>query len=233
MLELRAAIGLTARFFAARFFAALLFAAPLFGVPAAAAPPEADSGMMQHKDGILDSATSPLEDLNLRRIAIPAVLQRAVKSPYDLQGLDRCEQIAAEVGRLDAALGRDLDEPPPPDTRTRVQKVAGAAHDAAAVGAKSEVDHFIPFRGWIRMLSGAARHDKKVQDAIQAGHVRRGYLKGVGMRKNCAPPAAPSWFKPAPAPYPEPHPVHRSFAEVLARIWAGLVAWFQSWWPFR
>jgi hypothetical protein len=219
MLKLRAAVGLMA----------LLFAAQLFVGCAAAASPEADSGLMEHKDGILDSATSPLEDLNLRRITIPAVLQRAVKNPYDLQGLDRCEQIAAEVGRLDEALGRDLDEAPPPDRRSRVQKAASAAHDAAAVGVKSEVDHYIPFRGWIRMLSGAARHDKKVQAAIRAGDVRRGYLKGVGMRRNCAPPAAPSWFKPAPAP----QPVHRTLADVLAGIWAGLVAWFRSWWPFR
>ena len=209
--------------------AAVCLTALLLAGCAAAAAPEADSGMMEHKNGIIDSATSPLEDLNLRRIAIPAVLMRAVRNPYDLEGMDRCEQIAAEVGRLDEALGRDLDEAPPPDNRTRVQKVAGAAHDAAAEGAKSEVDHFIPFRGWIRALSGAARHDRKIQAAIRAGNVRRGYLKGVGMRKNCAPPAAPSWFRPAP----EPHPVHRSFAEVLAGVWAGVVAWFWSWWPFH
>jgi hypothetical protein len=218
MLKLRAAVGLTA----------LLLAGG-----AAAASPEADSGMMEHKDGIVDSATSPLEDLNLRRVAIPAVLQRAVKNPYDLQGLDRCEQIAAEVGRLDEALGRDLDEASPPDRRTQVQKTASAAHDAAAEGVKSEVDHYIPFRGWIRMLSGAARHDKKVQEAIRAGNVRRGYLKGVGMRRNCAPPAAPSWFKPALERPQAPQPVHRAFADVLAGVWAGLVAWFRSWWPFH
>ena len=212
---------------------AVCLSALLLAGAAAAASPEADSGMMEHKNGIVDSATSPLEDLNLRRIAIPAVLSRAVKNPYDLDGLDRCEAIAAEVGRLDEALGRDLDEPPPPDNRTRVQKVAQGAHDAAALGAKSEVDHFIPFRGWIRALSGAARHDKKVQEAIRAGGVRRGYLKGVGMRKNCAPPAAPSWFKPAPEPHPGAQPVRPSFAETLAGVWASFVAWFQSWWPFH
>jgi hypothetical protein len=209
----------------------LLFAAQLFVSSAAAASPKADSGTMARKNGIIDSATSPLEDLNLRRIAIPDVLKRAVQNPYDLDGLDRCEQIAAEVGRLDEALGRDLDEPPPPDRRTRVQKVAAAAHDAAAEGARSEVDHFIPFRGWIRTLSGAARHDRKVQEAIRAGNVRRGYLKGVGMRKNCAPPAAPSWFRPTAAP--EPQPVNRASAGGLTGIWAGIVAWFWSWWPFH
>lgn len=212
--------------------AAVCLSALLFAGCAVAAAPEADSGMMQHKDGILDAATSPLEDLNLRRIAIPDVLNRAVKNPYDLQGMDGCEQIAAEVGRLDEALGRDLDEAPPPDQRTRVQKVADGAHDAAAMGARTEVDHFIPFRGAIRWLSGAARHDRKVEAAIRAGNVRRGYLKGVGMRRNCAPPAAPSWFRPAPEPRPQPGR-RQSFADALAGFWTGLVAWFWSWWPFR
>lgn len=195
--------------------------------PALAADP--DRGVVEHKDGIVDSATSPLEDLNLRRIEIPGVLTRAVKNPYDMDGLDRCEQIAGEVGRLDEALGRDMDEQPPPDKRTKLQKAGDAAHDAAADGAKAGVDHFIPFRGWIRKLTGAERHDKKVQQAIKAGSIRRGYLKGVGMHKNCAPPAAPSWFKPAP------EAVHhdQSFGEVLAGIWASIVGWFKSWWPFK
>jgi hypothetical protein len=197
---------------------------------AATDDPEQDRGAVQHKNGIVDSATSPLEDLNLRRIEIPAVLKRAVKNPYDLQGIDRCEQIAAEIGRLDAALGPDMDEPPPPDNRSKVQKAGSSAHDLAAEGAKAGVDHFIPFRGWIRFLTGAERHEKKVQEAISAGKQRRGYLKGLGMQKNCAPPAAPSWFKPAPAPA-EPH--HKSFGEVLAGVWAAIVAWFKSWWPFK
>jgi hypothetical protein len=197
---------------------------------AAASDPEQDRGVVQHKNGIVDSATSPLEDLNLRRIEIPAVLKRAVANPYDLDGIDHCEQIAAEVGRLDEALGPDMDEAPPPDNRTKLQKAGSVAHDAAAQGAKAGVDHFIPFRGWIRFLSGAERHDKKVQEAITAGKMRRAYLKGLGMHKNCAPPAAPSWFKPAPI-QAEPH--HKSFGEVLAGIWDGIVAWFKSWWPFK
>ena len=54
----------------------------------------------------------------------------------------------------------------------------------------------IPFRGLVRQVTGAQRHQKDMDRAIQAGKVRRAYLKGVGMNKNCAPPAAPSWFVP-------------------------------------
>lgn len=197
-----------------------------------AADPGSDRGVVNHKDGFYDAATSPLEDLNLKHIDVPAVLERAQANPYDMDGMDHCEQIAAEVGRLDEALGPDLDEAPPPDTRTRAQKVGSAAHDAAVGGARAEIDHFIPFRGWIRQLTGAERHAKAVQKAVRAGSIRRGYLKGVGMRKNCAPPAAPSWFKPRletehAAARPSP-----SFADLWGAFWAKVVAWFRSWWPF-
>jgi len=45
----------------------------------------------------------------------------------------------------------------------------------------------IPFRGWIRKLTGAERYSKRVAAAITAGAVRRAFLKGVRVMKNCAP----------------------------------------------
>ena len=82
------------------------------------------------------------------------------------------------------------------------------------------------------MATGASRHDKAVQAAVQAGGVRRGYLKGVGMRMNCAPPAAPSWFVPAPPPRP-PAPVAAPGPMAwLAAFWDGVVSWWRGWWPF-
>ena len=180
----------------------------------------ADRGEMQAKDSLRDAALAPLEDLNLKQKGIPDVLARARADPYDVKGLGRCEPIAAEIGRLDAALGPDLDEAPAPDTRTRAQKVGGAIKDAGISEVRSETSNLLPFRGWVRKLTGAARHDKKVQAAIRAGEIRRGYLKGVGMRMNCAPPAAPSWFVPERPKGTD------------ASLWARIVAWFWSWWPF-
>jgi hypothetical protein len=189
----------------------------------------ADQGTMEHKRGFGDAITQPLDDFNVRRVEIPAVLARAAANPYDLKGLDHCETIAAEVGRLDEALGRDLDEAPPPDKRGKVQKVASAAHELAVDEAGSQVNHFIPLRDWIRKLSGAERHAKRVQSAIRAGMARRAYLKGLGMERNCAPPAAPSWFKPHPA---AAAPAGHGFLGWWAGLWAGLLAWIHSWWPF-
>ena len=190
-----------------------------------------DAGTLQQKDTMRDAVAAPLEDLNLKQTAIPAVLQRAVESPYDLTGLTRCEGIAAEIGRLDAALGPDLDEAPPPDTRSRGKKVADAAWGAGVGEVRDTTRHALPFRGWIRKLTGAARHDRAVQAAVRAGGVRRGYLKGVGMRMNCAPPAAPSWFVPAPPKPPAPPPPPSLQARV-ADFWQGLTAWWRGWWPF-
>lgn len=193
-----------------------------------AAAQAADRGEMQAKDTFRDAALAPLEDLNLKQQGIPDVLSRARSDPYDLAGLSRCEPIAAEIGRLDAALGPDLDEAPAPDTRTRAQKVGGAIKDAGISEVRSESSGLLPFRGWVRKLTGAARHDKKVQAAIRAGEIRRGYLKGVGMRMNCAPPAAPSWF----VPEPPKGPVETAIGFSFDGLWARIVTWFWSWWPF-
>jgi len=144
-----------------------------------------------------DAFTSPLEDLNLKRKYIPDILEKAIKKPYDLTGLDRCEDIAREVSQLDALLGADFDEPPPPkDTSTITQKGGRMANNAAVGAVRGAARSIIPFRGLVRQMTGAEAHEKELDTAIQAGKVRRAYLKGVGMNKNCAPPAAPSWFVP-------------------------------------
>jgi hypothetical protein len=190
----------------------------------------ADPGTMQQRDTLRDAVAAPLEDLNLKQKGIPPVLTRAVANPYDVEGLTRCEPIAAEIGRLDAALGPDLDEAPPPDNRSKGKKVADGAWKAGVAEVRDQTTHVLPFRGWIRKLTGAARHDKAVQAAIRAGGVRRGYLKGLGMQKNCAPPAAPSWFVPAPPPEPA-GPAAKAAESALANIftlWANFLAWIRE-----
>ncbi|MES2033490.1 MAG: hypothetical protein V4466_04885 [Pseudomonadota bacterium] len=201
----------------------LLLAGPVLAREGDKAEPRYDRGSTQTRPNLRDAVTAPLDDLNLKHTEIPDVLKRAVAGPYEMDGMTRCEAIAAEVGRLDAALGRDLDEPPPPDRRTRIQKVGQMAGDAAVGAVEDETRSVLPFRGWVRKLSGAERRDKRVAAAINAGKIRRGYLKGAGMQMNCAPPAAPSWFVPV-----EEAKSASGLLASLAGVWAAITAWFTS-----
>ncbi|MDQ0463382.1 hypothetical protein QO010_001153 [Caulobacter ginsengisoli] len=193
----------------------------------APADPGQDRGMAEKRPNLRDAVTAPLDDLNLKHIDIPDVLTRATAGPYDMEGLTRCEAIAGEVGRLNEALGPDLDEPPPPDRRTRGQKVKQAAGDAAVGAIGDKTRSLLPFRGWIRKLTGAERRDKRVAAAIQAGKIRRGYLKGAGMRMNCAPPAAPSWFVPK-GETPGKGNGGGGFLAWLGGVWAAIVGWVKG-----
>lgn len=132
----------------------------------------------------MDVAATPITDLNLTRDEIPEVLTLAVTAPYGNEGLSGCKEIGAEIAGLDRVLGDDLDI----DTGQRRDITLGKI-------AKSAVSSFIPFRGIIRELSGAADHQRDFQEAIFAGAVRRGYLKGLGEQKGCPYPARPAFTK--------------------------------------
>ena len=153
-------------------------------------------GARQFGAGLGAAATAPLDDLNLRREHIPTVLLQAEANPYDLRNLNHCATIGAEIARLNEALGPDSDEPPAPDGSFMSERAADAAAETALDAIRDATTDFIPGRSWVRQLSGAERHSRHVQSAIEAGRLRRAFLKGTGMQRNCAPPAAPAWFRP-------------------------------------
>ena len=141
------------------------------------------------RENLTGAVGAPLRDLNVLRTKIPLVLLEAMADPYYRPPAKKlsCGEIDALLEPLDQALGADLDEPSK-DSDDLVVKGRGTVLGAVA-GATSGV---IPFRGWIRKLSGAEKHDSYVEAAITAGAVRRGYLKGLGESKGCPPPATPS-----------------------------------------
>lgn len=146
--------------------------------------------------GLGDAVTAPLIDLNVRRDQIPTVLLQAQANPYDQRNLDQCSTVGAEVARLDAALGPDRDEPPAPDGATLNDRTQDAMAEATLKAIRDAATDFIPYRSWVRALTGAQARSKTVQDAVEAGRLRRAFLKGLGMRLNCPPPASPAWFRP-------------------------------------
>lgn len=153
----------------------------------------------QVRDGMGAAVSGPLDVFNVRRELIPTVLLQAQSNPYDMRNLNHCMTIGAEVVRLNEALGPDSDEPAHDDGTRLSERAQDAAARAVLDAIRNSVADFIPGRSWIRRLSGADQHSKAVQSAIQAGRLRRAYLKGLGMQRNCAPPAAPAWFRPGRA----------------------------------
>jgi hypothetical protein len=148
--------------------------------------------LTQRQDNVQEAIATPVGDLNIRKIRIPPVLQRAVVNPYQLETAERCDAIAAEVGELDAALGADRD----------VQQAGESPQFTPAGVLKTGIEAMIPFRGLVRHVSGAVAYEKRLQTAIEAGFARRGFLKGKAFEMNCAPPASPAWYRPVLAPPP-------------------------------
>jgi hypothetical protein len=152
---------------------------------------------------ILEAATTPLADLNIVRAEIPPTLAAALKAPYARPADASCAGIAAEIRALDAVLGADLDTPVTPINPNLIPhgldalvqqgtERAGEAAMGAAVGAvRGAAAGVVPYRGWVRKLSGAERYSREVAAAIAAGGVRRSYLKGFGQASGCDTPAAP------------------------------------------
>lgn len=136
-----------------------------------------------------DAATAPLEDFNLKREEIPEPL-KAVTYVYAAEPEPDCPAIAAEIATLDPVLGRDYDadEAEGKSVSERGGELAG---DAVIDGIRGAATGWIPYRGLVREVTGAARWDRKVARAYAAGAARRAYLKGLGAAKGCPPPAAP------------------------------------------
>ena len=138
-------------------------------------------------EGLGNALATPLKDVNVVRDEIPAVLKEAAKAPYARPDPMTCARITALLLPLNGALGPDVDEMTV-DTESLGEQGGEAALDAIADFATSA----IPYRGWVRKLSGAEKHQKRMRAAIAAGEVRRAYLKGLGEQMKCAPPASPS-----------------------------------------
>jgi hypothetical protein len=144
-----------------------------------------------NRDGLGGAVSAPLRDVNLVRTKIPPVLLEAMKDPYARPPRVNCAVLIAQVTPLDAALGEDLDAYPPEEDEDLMDRGRRAAGRAALGAVASAAQDLVPFRGWVRKLSGAERHDRLVQTAITSGQVRRAYLKGLGESRGCNPPATP------------------------------------------
>ena len=137
------------------------------------------------------AATAPLSDLNLVNAEIPAILISALRGPYSPPTDQTCAGLAAEVTALDAVLGADLDTQVTPANPSLIERGVTAVGDATIGAVRGAAERIVPYRRWIRKVTGAERYSQQVAAAIAAGTIRRSFLKGVGMAGNCQAPAAP------------------------------------------
>lgn len=137
-----------------------------------------------NQDKVATAAATPLSDLNVVRADIPEVLRSAAAAPYALPADASCAGLAAAIRSLDEVLGPDLDAPSTAGNPGLLDR----GEDAATGALQRTAEGVIPFRGWVRKLSGAERYARHVSAAITAGGVRRGFLRGMASAKAC--PAA-------------------------------------------
>jgi hypothetical protein len=133
---------------------------------------------------------SPLSDFNIGGGDIPVLLQLAVTDPYRKPSPLNCATLVEEVTALDIILGPDLD----------TLKAADKPEEFVENALVNAVRGLVPYGGVLRMITGAKARQRRIAEAIAAGAVRRGYLKGVGETLGCALPATPLHVAPDALP---------------------------------
>ena len=137
------------------------------------------------KSPMVDAATTPLRDLDIIHASIPAVLREAQRQPYLTPSDQSCSALSAEVRALDEVLGPDFDVPASATDPGLVKRGTTMARDAAVNAVQGAAESVVPFRRWVRKLTGAEKRSKDVAAAIAAGTVRRAFLKGLGAARDC------------------------------------------------
>jgi hypothetical protein len=160
------------------------------------------------KEGVKGAVEAPFEDVNVIRRQIPPVLLQAEEAPYARPSPPSCRVIGDSVRDLDEALGDDFDINEVDDENMK-EKRGRQAGEAAVLALRYTAQDLIPFRSWVRRLSGAQAHDNEVRAAVYAGRVRRSYLKGLGEALGCRYPAAPKGASPLPVRTPASTPRRR------------------------
>lgn len=161
--------------------------------------PEAGSAPRGVDAQLAEATVAPLTDLNIVRAEIPKVLADAQTAPYAMPADLSCPGLAAGILALDAVLGADLDTPETRNSPSLIERGGDAASNALVGAVRDTTEGVVPFRGWVRKLTGAERYARKVSAAIAAGTIRRAYLKGLGQAAGCTAPAAPRVAQGRPA----------------------------------
>ena len=175
-----------------------------------AAQPAPPTGALQTPSAyghsnVTHAVEAPFHDLNITGQTIPDVLLLAMADPYARLPAPGCAEINDQIAGLTAALGPDFDEAGTPEDPS----IRGKMGPTALALVHSAAESVLPFNSYVSTLSGAQRRDALVNRAINAGGIRRGYLKGLGESRGCQPPGAPQHLlNPAPPVNDHSRPIY-------------------------
>ena len=144
--------------------------------------------------GVGDAAYIPLRDVGLMRPEIPLLL-RNLQYPYSTATLSDCGAVAHEIRQLDAVLGPESYQPGP--NRNVWDRSGDFLEEQTIEAAESTAEDLIPFRSWVRRISGASRAEREALRAVANGQQRRTFLRGYGASLGCP--------NIRPPPPPQPH----------------------------
>jgi hypothetical protein len=142
--------------------------------------------------GVGDAAYIPLRDVGLMRPEIPLLL-RNLQYPYSTATLSDCAAVTREVAALDGVLGPESYQPGP--NRNVWDRSGDFVEEQAISAAESTAQDLIPFRSWVRRISGASRAERDALRAVANGQQRRTFLRGYGASLGCPgmiPPPPPN-----------------------------------------
>lgn len=143
---------------------------------------------------VFSAALTPLEDLGVRKRDIPSMLTMLTENPYMPPAKLTCEEIKHEMADLTVLLGPDFDTPKTAlSAQDQMMEDGSNMLEDAVVGLVRSQTSIIPLRSIVRRLTGANSHEKRVAKALEAGKLRRAYLRGLAHAK----------FETACIPHPE------------------------------
>ncbi len=140
--------------------------------------------------GVADAAYIPLRDVNLIRPEIPLLL-RNLDYPYSTATLANCLAVTNEISELDEVLGPESYQPGP--DRNIWDRSGDFVEEQTIGAAQGTAQDLIPFRSWVRRISGASRAERAALRAVANGQQRRTFLRGYGASLGC-----PSIIPPPP-----------------------------------
>jgi hypothetical protein len=142
--------------------------------------------------GVSGAASIPLRDVGLIRPEIPLLL-RNLQYPYSTATLADCAAVTREINQLDSVLGPESYQPGP--NRNIWDRSGDFVEEQTIQAAEDTAEDVIPFRSWVRRISGASRAERDALRAVANGQQRRTFLRGYGASLGCPnmiPPPPPA-----------------------------------------